>query len=111
LTWIGAWIGLSVPNSETANTAGFVWLFPLTFLSNAFVPLQGMPSWLQHVATWNPVTSNVQAARKLFGNPTIPVNHSLPMDHPVIVSVFWTVLVLAIFIPLSVRKYARVAAK
>jgi ABC-2 type transport system permease protein len=111
LTWIGAWIGLSVPNSETANTAGFVWLFPLTFLSNAFVPLQGMPSWLQRVATWNPVTSNVQAARKLFGNPTIPVDHSLPMDHPVIVSLFWTVLVLAIFIPLSVRKYARVAGK
>jgi ABC-2 type transport system permease protein len=110
LTWVGAWIGLSVPNSETANTAGFVWLFPLTFLSNAFVPIQGMPSWLQHVATWNPVTSTVAASRELFGNSNVFATHgSLPVDHPIIVSVFWSLLVLAVFIPLSVRKYAKVA--
>ena len=110
LTWIAAWIGLSVPNSETANTAGFVWLFPLTFLSNAFVPLQGMPNWLQHVATWNPVTATVAAGRELFGNANaFPGGHSLPLDHPILVSLFWSLLVLAIFIPVSVRKYARVA--
>jgi ABC-type multidrug transport system permease subunit len=87
-----------------------VWLFPLTFLSNAFVPIQGMPGWLQHVATWNPVTSTVAASRQLFGNGNaFPHNHALPLDHPILVSLFWSLLVLAVFIPVSVRKYARVA--
>ena len=44
VAWIGSWIGLYMPNPETANTAGLVWLFPLTFLSNAFVPISWMPS-------------------------------------------------------------------
>jgi ABC-2 type transport system permease protein len=111
LTWIGAWIGLSVPNSETANTAGFVWLFPLTFLSNAFVPIAGMPGWLQTVATWNPVTANVAAARQLFGNGSLTTSDAVPLTHPIPVSLFWSFLILAIFIPIAVRKYARVAGR
>jgi ABC transporter DrrB family efflux protein len=70
MCWIGAYIGLSVPNPETANTAGFIWLFPVTFLSNAFVPLATLPDWLQPVAAWNPVSATVAAVRDLFGNPT-----------------------------------------
>ena len=69
MSWIGAWIGLSVKSVEAANTAGFIWLFPLTFLSNAFVPTTGMPGFLQTVAEWNPISSVVSAARELFGNP------------------------------------------
>src|SRR3954454_9380465 len=108
LTWIGALIGLSVRNSETANTAGFVWLFPLTFLSVAFVTIQGMPGWLQHVAIWNPVTAVVTAGRVLFGNPNpfLAHAHALPLRHPVVVSILWSLLILAIFVPLAVRKYA-----
>jgi ABC-type uncharacterized transport system permease subunit len=112
MTWVGAFIGMSVRNSETANTVGFIWLFPLTFLSNAFVPLQGMPEWLAQVATWNPVSSTVAASRVLFGNPNPFGTHgSLPVDHPVLVSAFWSLAVLAVFVPLSVRKYARVASR
>ncbi|MFL6238614.1 MAG: ABC transporter permease [Actinomycetes bacterium] len=111
LTWIGAWIGLSVPNSETANTAGFVWLFPLTFLSNAFVPIQGMPEWLQHIATWNPVTATVAASRVLFGNGNLQTSDAFPLVHPIFMSLVWSFVVLAIFIPVSVRKYARVAGR
>jgi ABC-type multidrug transport system permease subunit len=101
---------MTVSNPETANTAGFIWLFPVTFLSNAFVPVGTLPSWLQSVAIWNPFSSTVQAARQLFGNPVLPVHHgSLPVDHPILVSVGFSLLLLAVFIPLSVRKYARVS--
>ena len=51
VSWIGSWIGLHMPNPETANTAGLAWLFPLTFLSNAFVPISSMPSWQRGSAT------------------------------------------------------------
>jgi ABC-2 type transport system permease protein len=112
MTWVGSFIGLSARNAETANTAGFVWLFPLTFLSNAFAPIGSMPAFLQHVATWNPVSSTVQAARELFGNPPIaPPDHSFPVDHPILVSVAWSLLVLFVFVRLAVRKYAQVASQ
>jgi ABC-2 type transport system permease protein len=112
MTWVGALLGLSVPNAETANTAGFIWLFPLTFLSNAFVPVTTLPGWLQPVATWNPVSATVTAARTLFGNsPIFGHNGALPNTHPILVSVFWSILVLAVFVPLSVRKYARVTGQ
>ena len=112
MMWVGCLIGLSVSNAETANTAGFIWLFPVTFLSNAFAPIGSMPKFLQHVATWNPVSSTVQAARQLFGNPPIlPAGHSLPADHPILISTGWSILLLAVFIPWSVRKYARLAGR
>ena len=111
MTWVGCLIGLSVSNAETANTAGFIWLFPLTFLSNAFAPVNSMPGWLQPVAIWNPVSSTVQAARELFGNPVTHIDHSFPAEHPIIVSAFWSILVLAVFMRLSVRKFARVASR
>ena len=66
--WIGAVIGLSVRSVEVAQTAGLIWLFPLTFLSNAFVPLETMPEWLQPIAAFNPVSAASAAVRELFGN-------------------------------------------
>ena len=69
VAWIGSWIGLYMPNPETANTAGLIWLFLLTFVSNAFVPLAGMPG-LQAVAAWNPLSALTLSCRELFGNPT-----------------------------------------
>lgn len=114
MSWIGAVIGLSVSTPETANTAGFIWLFPVTFVSNAFVPTSSLPGWLQPVAEWNPISSTVLALRQLFGNPTgyapgkIP--DVLPMQHPGWVSLGWSVLILALFVPLAVRKYRSVSA-
>jgi ABC transporter DrrB family efflux protein len=110
MSWIGSLIGLSVSSAETANSAGFIWLFPVTFLSNAFAPIGSMPKFLQHIATWNPVSSVVQAARELFGNPAIaPPNHAFPVEHPLLVSLGWCVALLAVFVPLAVRKYAQVS--
>jgi ABC transporter DrrB family efflux protein len=116
MSWIGAVIGLSVSTPETANTAGFIWLFPVTFVSNAFVPTSALPSWLQPVAEWNPISSTVLALRELFGNPTgyheptNPVPDVLPMQHPVATSLVWSIVILAIFVPLAIRKYRSVSA-
>jgi ABC transporter DrrB family efflux protein len=107
LSWVFAVIGLSVRSVEVAQSAGFIWLFPLTFLSNAFVATESLPSWLAPVAEWNPVSSIVAASRDLFGNEggTVTPDAAFPMHHPVLVSLFWIVLLLVIFVPLSVHKY------
>jgi len=113
MSWIGAVIGLSVSTPETANAAGFIWLFPVTFVSNAFVPTSSLPGWLQPIAEWNPISSTVLGLRELFGNPTgyAPgkVPDVLPMQYPGWVSLGWSVLILAVFVPLAVRKYRSVS--
>jgi ABC-2 type transport system permease protein len=106
MSWIGCLIGLSVSSPEVANTAGLAWLFPLTFVSNAFVPIQSMPSWLQPIAAWNPVSSLVAAERVLFGS-GVPITPSTPFPerYSIAVSVGWILVIAAIFIPLAIRKY------
>ncbi|MFE2109549.1 ABC transporter permease [Kitasatospora sp. NPDC059463] len=104
-SWIGALIGLSVRSPEAATSAGLIWLFPLTFISNAFVPVSSMPGWLQAVAYWNPFSATVQACRNLFGNQVGPVDDVWPMQHAELVSVLWSVVITAVFSWLAVRKY------
>ncbi|WP_432023291.1 ABC transporter permease [Streptomyces parvus] len=112
-SWIGALIGLSVRTPEAATSGGLIWLFPLTFISNAFVPVTGMPTFLQHVAEWNPFSATVAGARELFGNtmPGVPksVTGAWPMEHPIIASVIWSVLIIVVFRTLAVRKYRSAA--
>jgi ABC transporter DrrB family efflux protein len=110
VAWIGSWVGLYMPNPETANTAGLIWLFPLTFLSNAFVPISGMPAVIQVIAEWNPVSAVVLAARELFGNPTGLVSDAWPMQHPVAYTLITCFGLIAVFAPLAVRKYRRTTA-
>ncbi|MFD7558020.1 MULTISPECIES: ABC transporter permease [unclassified Streptomyces] len=111
-SWIGALIGLSVRTPEAATSGGLIWLFPLTFISNAFVPSENMPSFLQTIAEWNPFSATVQAARVLFGNlpEGYPVPDAWPMQHPVIASILWSVLIIAAFRTLAVRKYRSATA-
>jgi ABC transporter DrrB family efflux protein len=107
MAWLGVYLGLSVPTVEVAQQVGFITIFPLTFVSNAFVPTQALPGWLQPVAEWNPISSIVAACRELFGNPTLPAGDSFPAQHPILVSVLWIVGLLVVFAPLGVRKYRR----
>ncbi len=111
--WIGAVIGLSVRSVEVAQTAGLIWLFPLTFLSNAFVPPESMQPWVQVIAEWNPISAVVAAVRTLFGN--VPEGYAasdaLPMQHPVAASVVWCLVILAVFVPLGVSRYRRAASR
>ncbi|MGH3310954.1 MAG: ABC transporter permease [Streptomyces sp.] len=106
-TWIGALIGLSVRSPEAATSGGLVWLFPVTFISNAFVDTSRMPAFLQYVADWNPFSATVQACRELFGNPGVVDSGAWPMQHPVLASLLWSLLILVVFRTLAVRKYRR----
>jgi ABC transporter DrrB family efflux protein len=111
-SWIGALIGLSVRTPEAATSGGLIWLFPLTFISNAFVPSENMPAFLRTIANWNPFSATVQACRQLFGNlpAGYPVPDAWPMQHPVWASLLWSVLIVVVFRTLAVRKYRRADA-
>ncbi|MEU6663507.1 ABC transporter permease [Streptomyces sp. NPDC046821] len=109
-TWIGALIGLSVRTPEAATSGGLIWLFPVTFVSNAFVDSSKMTPWLQHIADWNPFSATVQACRELFGNPGVSHSSAWPMQHAVWASLIWSVLIVVVFRTLSVRKYRNATA-
>ncbi|MFC0846491.1 ABC transporter permease [Streptomyces noboritoensis] len=109
-SWIGALIGLSVRTPEAATSGGLIWLFPVTFVSNAFVATSGMTPWLRHVAEWNPFSATVQACRDLFGNPGVVPSNAWPMQHPVIASLIWSLVIIVVFRTLAVRKYRSATA-
>jgi ABC transporter DrrB family efflux protein len=104
-SWIGALIGLTVRTPEAATSGGLIWLFPLTFISNAFVDSSQMTPWLRHLADWNPFSATVQACRQLFGNPGVSQSPAWPMQHPVWASLIWSIVIIVVFRTLAVRKY------
>jgi ABC-2 type transport system permease protein len=106
IIWIGTWIGLKVRSPDAVMGVGFVAVFPLTFLSNAFVPINSLPNVLQWVASWNPISVMVAAVRELFGNPLSPiVKHTWPLEHPVVAAFLYCAVLLAISVPASLRRY------
>ncbi|MGJ9412031.1 ABC transporter permease [Aeromicrobium sp. CF4.19] len=107
ISWIMAYIGLLVPSVEVINNASFIVIMPLTFVSNAFVPLESFPSGLRTFVEWNPVSAVTQACRELFGNTSdaIPVPDAWSMQNPVLYTLIWVVIILVVFVPLSVRQY------
>jgi ABC-2 type transport system permease protein len=106
ITWVGMYLGLLFGNEQTASQASIL-VFPVTMLSNVFVPTSGMPAWLRAIADWNPVSAIAAAMRDLFGNPAAPANGTWPLQHPVLASLGWLVLILVIFVPLCAARYAR----
>lgn len=110
ISWIMTYVGLLVRTVEVVNNASFMVIFPLTFIANTFVPSQNLPDGLRTIAEWNPVSSVALAAREAFGN-LIPgaASNAWSLQNPIIYSLLWVALILAIFVPLSVRQY-RVAA-
>ena len=113
IAWIMAYVGLLVPSPEVVNNASFMVIFPLTFIANTFVPAENLPTPLRVFAEWNPVSAVTQAARELFGNipPGTPEPTAWPLQNPVLYTLVWVVLIIAIFAPLAIRKYKRAAAK
>jgi ABC transporter DrrB family efflux protein len=101
LTWVAVFIGVSVGNVETAQVAGFVWVFPLVFASSLYVPIETMPSWLQAFAQVNPVTSMVDTMRALAlgGSVSASLWKALAWDGGIIL----------IFLPLALRRYRLMA--
>ena len=109
-TWAGVCLGMALRSPEAAQQTGFIIFLPLTFVSSAFVPIQGMPGWLQPIAEWNPMSALAAASRQLFGNPNPAASvPAWPMQHPELAVVCWAVAMLAVFAPLAVRLYRRKA--
>lgn len=97
LTWLAVFIGISSRDVETAQVAGFVWVFPLVFASSLFVPIETMPGWLQAFAKVNPVTTVVDTTRALcLGGEVIA---------PLWKMLAWTGGLIMIFTPLTIRRY------
>jgi ABC-2 type transport system permease protein len=106
MIWVGTWIGMLVRAPDAVMGVAFVVVFPVTFLSTAFVPLETLPTALQWVASYNPISALVSATRELFGNPVTPVvKHVWPMDNPVLASFLYCGLILALAVPGSLRRY------
>lgn len=107
-SWVMAWVGLKVPSAEVVNNAGMMVIFPLTFISNAFVPAENLVTPLRIFAQWNPISAVVQASRDLFGNlPEVIGPQPWSMAHPVLYTLAWSVVLVAVFAPLAIREYNR----
>jgi ABC transporter DrrB family efflux protein len=105
MVWLGVWLGLHVPTVEVGQQVIFTVLFPITFISTVFVPLAALPTWLQPFAEWNPTSTLTAALRELWGNPNPSPSDSLASQEPILVTLGWVVVFVAIFGPLSVRKF------
>ena len=105
MSWVGVWLGLSVPTVEVAQQVSFTTLFPLTFLSNIFVPPHTLPWWLQPIAEWNPVSALTAATRALWGNPNPYAAAGFPAQHPILLTLLWVAVLLTVFAPLGVWRY------
>jgi ABC transporter DrrB family efflux protein len=106
IVWLGTTLGMLVRSSDAVMGLGFTVVFPLTFLSNAFVPIQSMPGWLQYVASWNPISVIVAAVRDGFGNPQAPlVKHAWALEHATGMAWAFTALLLLVAVPLALHRY------
>jgi ABC transporter DrrB family efflux protein len=102
-SWVFAFIGLTASSPEAANAYGFTILFPVTFVSSAFVPPETMPAWLEPIAEYNPFTTMVDAARALF--------LGTPAGNDVWGAVAWSLGIIAVFATLSVTRFQRAVGR
>jgi ABC-2 type transport system permease protein len=106
MLWVGVLIGLMVRSPDAVLGVGFLVVFPLTFISSTFVPVDGLPDGLRAIAEYNPVSALAAATRELFGNPTaLPVDPPWTLAHPVATSLIWCSALLAIAVPLTLRRF------
>ena len=102
-SWVFAWLGMLVSSPEAANSVGFIAVFPLTFISSAFVPTDSMPGWMEAFAEVNPFTIVVNAMRSLWLD--------TPAENYVWGAFVWSFVILAIFAPLAVARYRKVGGR
>ncbi|MDQ3981089.1 MAG: ABC transporter permease [Actinomycetota bacterium] len=112
ISWIMAYVGLKVANVEVVNNASFMFIMPVTFISNAFVQVNFLPGPLQTFAEWNPLSAVAQGAREAFGNTGSIVPPDVwSLNNPVLYTLMWVALILAVFVPLSVRQYKKASTR
>lgn len=108
MIWIGILVGSAMRSVEAVNGVMFTTIFPLTFLSNAFAPSDRMTPVLRAIAEWNPISSLVLAIRQLWGNTgAAPPDAHLPLQHPILFTIMWTVLITAVIAPLALRVFRK----
>jgi ABC-2 type transport system permease protein len=106
MLWVGTLLGVAARSTDAVTGALFMIVFPLTFLSNAFVPADALPAGLRAVAEWNPVSIMVAAVRTLFGNPTaLPPDSAWPLAHPVPCALLGCALILAVAMPATLWRF------
>ncbi len=103
LSWVHALIGMSVKSAEAANSGGFMWMFPMTFLSSAFVDPSSMPDWLEPIAEANPFTKVTNASRALY--------NGLPVGNLAWQSLAWSFGIIVVFSFLSMRKFRQASSR
>lgn len=114
MAWMGAYLGLLCKRVEVAQGVGTIWVFPFTFISSALVSTEFMFPPFKQLAEWNPLTALCNSIRMLFGNaepPGYPVATGWPAEHAVLYCVISCVAMLAIFIPLTARKYQQLSRR
>ncbi|GAB7107341.1 ABC transporter permease [Streptomyces phaeofaciens JCM 4814] len=104
-TWVGILLGLLSRSEEAAGQLGSA-TFMLPLLSNAYIPTDNLPGRLRTLAEWNPISAVTTALRDLFGNASVPEGAAWPVRHPVAGSLAWCAVLIAVFLPLAVRRYA-----
>jgi ABC-2 type transport system permease protein len=99
VSWAAVFLGLMV-KPETADRL-IPLVFPISMVSNSFVPTAGMPAWLRAIADWNPISALVMACRQLFGDAAgATATQAWPLGHPYVATVGWSLLLLCVFVPL-----------
>jgi ABC-2 type transport system permease protein len=112
VSWIMAYVGLKVSSVEVVQNASFMFIFPMTFIANTFVRQDLLPGPLRTFAEWNPVSAVAQGVREAFGNTgSLPEPSVWSLANPVAYTLIWVGIILAIFVPLSVRQYKKAASR
>lgn len=107
--FVGVCVGMVAKNATMADQIMMPITMPLTFLANTFIAVDGLPGWLKPIADWNPLSATVAAMRDLFGNAStiVPEHQAWPLANPIIASIGWSVILIAIALPLSVSLYRK----
>jgi len=107
MIWVGVLMGSMLSSPEAVQGFAFTVLFPFTFISSCFVPTSTLPDVLRTFAEWNPTSTLADSLRHLFVNPggTIPDTGSWPLQHPMAYTAIWALAIVAVFVPLSIRRY------
>ena len=105
MSWVGIWLGTMVPTVEVAQQVSFTVILPITFLSSVFVPPQTLPGVLETFAEWNPTSTLTGALRDLWGNPNPYGSESFPAQEPLLMTLIWIGVIVAVFAPLAVARF------